>query len=120
MLGIVAGEASVTLGGPQGRTLELRQGDVVVLPDGTGQCRVGSHGLLVVGAYAHGWAWDLRWGDPGEHEEVWRTPKPYRFPMPTLSTASRPAGRAVGRLSLGARRPGDHPAAAAGRCSAGR
>ena len=70
-LGIAAGEAQVMLGGPQGRRFRLRGGDVVVLPAGTGHCNLGSSGdLLVVGAYPNGMKWDLRRGDPAEHDEV--------------------------------------------------
>lgn len=71
VLGIVAGNANVMLGGPQGRRFELTAGDVVVLPAGTGHCNVGSSSnLLVVGAYPNGMSWDLRRGDPGERDEV--------------------------------------------------
>ena len=70
VLGIVAGSASVRLGGRRGRRVELRRGDVVVLPAGTGHCRLASDRLLVVGAYPHGMRWDLRRGDPREHDEV--------------------------------------------------
>jgi uncharacterized protein YjlB len=71
VLAIVAGHASVRLGGPEGRTLEVDRGDVLVLPAGTGHCNEGSSGnLLVVGAYPGGMAWDLRRGDPGEYDEV--------------------------------------------------
>ena len=71
VLGIVRGQASVILGGPRGRQLELVQGDVALLPAGTGHCNAGSSGdLLVVGAYPDGMGWDLRRGDPEEHEEV--------------------------------------------------
>ena len=71
VLGIVAGSASVILGGPSGRSFEVARGDVLVLPAGTGHCNVGSSGdLVVVGAYPDGMQWDLRRGDPAERDEV--------------------------------------------------
>ena len=85
-LGIAAGEAEVMLGGPQGRRFQLRGGDVVVLPAGTGHCNLGSSpDLLVVGAYPNGMKWDLRRGDPDEHDEVLaniaRVPLPDQDPV---------------------------------------
>jgi uncharacterized protein YjlB len=71
VLGVVAGSASVVLGGPHGARFELARGDVVVLPAGTGHCNAGSSGdLLVVGAYPNGMSWDLRRGDPREHDDA--------------------------------------------------
>jgi uncharacterized protein YjlB len=71
VLGIAAGAAEVILGGPSGQEFAISAGDVLVLPAGTGHCRVGSRaGLLVVGAYPRGQDWDLRRGDPAEHDEV--------------------------------------------------
>jgi uncharacterized protein YjlB len=71
VLGIVAGQAAVVLGGPRGRRVEVRPGDVLVLPAGTGHCNAGSSAdLLVVGAYPDGMKWDIRRGDPAEHEDV--------------------------------------------------
>jgi uncharacterized protein YjlB len=71
VLGIAAGTANVVLGGRQGSRVELSAGDIVVLPAGTGHCNAGSApGLLVVGAYPNGMSWDLRRGDPAEHDEV--------------------------------------------------
>jgi uncharacterized protein YjlB len=71
VLGIVAGSASVMLGGPSGRHLDVGSGDVLVLPAGTGHCNASSSAeLLVVGAYPNGMRWDLRRGDPAERPEV--------------------------------------------------
>ena len=71
VLGIASGTANVVLGGPQGSRLQLTAGDVLVLPAGTGHCNAGSQpGLVVVGAYPNGMRWDLRRGDPAEHDEV--------------------------------------------------
>jgi uncharacterized protein YjlB len=54
-LAIVEGSATVELGGPQGQAFEVTQGDVLVLPAGTGHRRASSPGgLIVVGAYPAG------------------------------------------------------------------
>ena len=71
VLAIVDGTATVTLGGPAGRSLQVRRGDVLVLPAGTGHRNEGSSGdLQVVGAYPGGMSWDVRRGDPAEYDEV--------------------------------------------------
>jgi uncharacterized protein YjlB len=74
VLGIVSGEALVTLGGPGGEQLTVRAGDVLVLPAGTGHKRDDTTGaLLVIGAYPPGQEnYDLRRGDPAELPEARR------------------------------------------------
>ena len=71
-LGIVSGAARVTLGGPDGETLDVRAGDVLVLPAGTGHKREDAGGgLLVIGAYPPSQEdYDLRRGDPDELAEA--------------------------------------------------
>ena len=70
-LAVVAGRATLEIGGPQGEAFDVAAGDVLVLPAGTGHRRASSDaGFTVVGAYPAGQEnYDLlRGDDPAEFE----------------------------------------------------
>jgi uncharacterized protein YjlB len=69
-LGVARGEASVLFGGPNGKVLTVRAGDVVVIPAGVAHCNQSqSDDLLIVGAYPDNASRpDLRRGKPDEHD----------------------------------------------------
>ena len=71
VLGIERGWVTVRLGGPDGETLDLAAGDVVLLPAGTAHRNLDqSVDFVVVGAYPAGQRPDILRGSPGERPDA--------------------------------------------------
>jgi uncharacterized protein YjlB len=71
VLGIARGHARVRFGGNSGKVVDLREGDVVILPAGTGhQSLDASKDLLVIGAYPPNGKYDECRGSRQEHERA--------------------------------------------------
>ena len=72
VLGVVVGSATIQFGGASGEMVDVRAGDVVVIPAGVGHCNLGqSDDFRVVGAYPRGQEkWDLCVGKTGERPRV--------------------------------------------------
>lgn len=67
VLGVYSGSCKVQLGGPEGRSFEIKKGDVVLIPAGVAHKNLGSSSdFRVVGAYPEGQSWDMNYGKPGE------------------------------------------------------
>ncbi|HEY2681828.1 MAG TPA: cupin domain-containing protein [Candidatus Udaeobacter sp.] len=67
VLGVYDGTAKLRLGGENGETVEVRSGDVILIPAGVAHRNIGaSPDFSVVGAYPDGRQWDLLRGLPGE------------------------------------------------------
>ncbi|MGD9617085.1 MAG: cupin domain-containing protein [Alphaproteobacteria bacterium] len=71
VLGIARGSARVRLGGENGRSVELRAGDVVVIPAGVAHKReAASADLLVIGSYPRGQTPDMCRAEPDRHDRA--------------------------------------------------
>ena len=63
----IVASAKLRLGGEHGQTVEVRSGDVILIPAGVAHQNIGdSSDFSVVGAYPDGRQWDLLRGLPGE------------------------------------------------------
>ena len=73
-LGVFDGTAKLRLGGEHSQTVEVRAGDVILIPAGVVHHNIGgSPDFSVVGAYPDGRQWDLLRGLPGERPQSDRT-----------------------------------------------
>jgi uncharacterized protein YjlB len=91
VLGIAAGNARVRLGGESGKTVELRAGDVVVIPAGVAHKReAASADLLVIGSYPRGQSPDHCRAEPGAHDGA--VGRVERVPLPAADPVTGGAG----------------------------
>jgi uncharacterized protein YjlB len=84
VLAVVAGGATLELGGPQGEAFDVEAGDVLVLPAGTGHRRANATAdFTVVGAYPRGQEdYDLlREADAAARERIAGLPVPPEDPV---------------------------------------
>ncbi|MGE0258234.1 MAG: cupin domain-containing protein [Alphaproteobacteria bacterium] len=71
VLGIARGHARVRLGGENGQSIELHEGDVVVIPAGVAHKReAASRDLLVIGSYPRGQDPDMCRAEPAQYERT--------------------------------------------------
>jgi len=81
-MGIAMGTADIILGGPGGRKVRLAQGDIIILPAGTGhKCKKCSENFLCVGAYPQGKDYDTCLGKSSELEKSLSNIKKLALPM---------------------------------------
>lgn len=86
VLGLYAGWVNAQFGGPKGRTVKARAGDVIVVPAGVAHKNIDqSAGFRCVGAYPRGQTPDMKYGRSGERpqadENIRQIPRPQTDPV---------------------------------------
>lgn len=99
VLGVARGSARVQLGGPEGETVDVRAGDVLIVPAGVAHKNLGASGdFLVVGAYPAGQDWDMNTGRPGERPQADRNIE--QVPLPAMDPIYGAGGPLIMHWSL--------------------
>ncbi len=70
-MAVCMGWANVILGGPNGKRIKLKKGDIIILPAGIShKCTKMSEDFLCVGAYPEGKDYDINTGTPKEYKKA--------------------------------------------------
>jgi len=68
-MGIACGSATVIFGGPNGKRIKLKTGDVLILPAGVAhKCSHATKDFLCVGSYPQGKEYDIKTGTAAEYK----------------------------------------------------
>lgn len=71
VLGVYSGSAKLHLGGEEGKKIDVKAGDIIVIPAGVGHKNLSSStDFGVVGAYPNGSSYDLKTGKKSEYAEA--------------------------------------------------
>jgi len=86
VMGIYQGRTSLMLGGDNGQTVDLRKGDVIVIPAGVAHKNLGAEqAVKCVGAYPEGRPFDIKRGLAGERPDadntIGKLPVPAKDPV---------------------------------------
>lgn len=86
VLAVVKGTATVLIGGPNGKELEVTEGDVLVLPAGTGHKRIeSSPDFKVAGAYPDGMEYNTKTTNSEDRlqalDDIKKVPLPKQDPL---------------------------------------
>jgi uncharacterized protein YjlB len=71
VLGVCKGETMVLLGGENGVTLFIQEGDVIIIPAGVAHINLGKENdVTCIGGYPDGRDYDMNYGKPGERPKT--------------------------------------------------
>lgn len=71
VIGVYRGKTKLQLGGDDGLTIEVRKGDVIVIPAGVAHKNLGKETqVMCVGGYPEGKEYDMNFGKPGERPQT--------------------------------------------------